>query len=581
MPTVTLQGFAITNTTYSGSATFTLTISEGSTLSYAAVPLGVTNLFGITEVDFTSSAGAWTSSVTLNGGAAIPTAIDDETYIYQLNLSTGPVTILQHYDSSTGIDYIFSLSGSGSLPTSQGELDALLASINTSLPAQAVPSPYAPGEAIDPTSISGATINQSDTFSGTDDAEYFDGGSGADDLDGNGGNDTLKGGSGNDTLNGGSGEDRFIYSGGADVIEDFSGDILEIDPSVMTSNLNSVLASATVVSGNLVLDFGAGNTLTLNGITDVAALDGRIQGVSLHDPYSDLTGDGTSDILWRNGTTGQFGMFDMSGGTPTWSVLGSESTAWQIAGSGDFDGDGTDDILWRNDTSGGIGFSAMGTGSPVWNALGTAGAEWQIMGVGDFNGDGTDDILWQNSTTGGVGMFAMSGGTASWQTIGASSAPWEIVATGDITGDGIDDIIWRNSTTGQVGQFAMSGAGTPTWSVVANVSTDWRLVGTGDLDGDGTDDLLWRHESSGAVGYYAMGSGSPVWQGLGQASFDWDIVGVGDYNGDGTDDILWRNVNTGSVGMYDMAGGTPSWQTIGQAGLAWDVEGQFVDEFVF
>ncbi|TBX16086.1 hypothetical protein TK43_17905 [Roseovarius sp. JS7-11] len=296
---------------------------------------------------------------------------------------------------------------------------------------------------------------------------------------------------------------------------------------------------------------------------------------------SDLTGDGTDDILWRNGTTGQYGMFDMSGGTPTWSVLGQETPVWQISFVGDFDGDGTDDILWRNETTGGTGMFAMGSGIPVWNGLGTAGSEWQIMGVGDFNGDGTDDILWQNSTTGGVGMFAMSGGSSSWQGIGGSSAPWEIVATGDITGDGIDDIIWRNATTGQVGQFEMSSSGTPTWSAVANASTDWRLVGTGDFDGDGTDDLLWRHEASGAVGMYAMGSGSPVWQGLGQASFDWDIVGVGDYNGDGTDDILWRNVNTGTVGMYDMDGGTPSWQTIGQAGLDWDVEGQFVDEFVF
>ncbi|TBX20320.1 FG-GAP-like repeat-containing protein, partial [Nioella sediminis] len=170
-------------------------------------------------------------------------------------------------------------------------------------------------------------------------------------------------------------------------IEDFSGDFLKIDSPALSGNLASVLSSATVVNGNLVLDFGGGNTLTLNGITDVAALDGRIQGVSQHDPESDLTGDGTSDILWRNGTTGQYGMFDMSGGTPTWSVLGGESTAWQIGGLGDFDGDGTDDILWRNDTSGGIGFSAMGSGSPVWNALGTASAAWQIMGVGDFNGD--------------------------------------------------------------------------------------------------------------------------------------------------------------------------------------------------
>ncbi|MFV1874295.1 calcium-binding protein [Nioella sp.] len=147
-------------------------------------------------------------------------------------------------------------------------------------------------------------MSQNDTFVGTSDGEAFDGGSGADDLDGNGGNDTLNGGSGNDTLNGGAGEDTFGYSGGADVIEDFSADFLQIDSSVLSGSLASVLSAASVVSGNLVLDFGGGNTLTLNGITDTAVLDGRVEAVNQHDPESDLTGDGTSDILWRNGTTG-------------------------------------------------------------------------------------------------------------------------------------------------------------------------------------------------------------------------------------------------------------------------------------
>ena len=294
---------------------------------------------------------------------------------------------------------------------------------------------------------------------------------------------------------------------------------------------------------------------------------------------SDLTGDGTSDILWRNGTTGQYGMFDMSGGTPSWSILGGESTAWQIPFVGDFDGDGSDDILWRNDTNGFLGFSAMGSGSPVWNGIGIVGTAWDIAGVGDFTGDGTDDILWRHGTTGYTGLFDMAGGSPSWQGIGGIGTMWEVVATGDLNGDGTDDILWRHTGSGQVGVFEMD-SGSPSWRIISNTSLDFRLVGVGDFDGDGTDDILWRHETTGGTGMFAMGSGTPSWVGFGQASFDWDIVGTGDYNGDGTDDILWRNVTTGSVGMYDMDGG-PSWQTIGQAGLEWDVEGQFVDEFVF
>ncbi|MFV1874294.1 hypothetical protein [Nioella sp.] len=116
MSTVTLQGFAINSTTYVGSASLTLTISEGATLSYSEVPEGVTNLFGITEVDVVSAHGAYTSQFSLNGGVPIPVADEDETYIYQLNLSTGPVTVLSYFDSSTDIDYVFPISGTGSLP---------------------------------------------------------------------------------------------------------------------------------------------------------------------------------------------------------------------------------------------------------------------------------------------------------------------------------------------------------------------------------------------------------------------------------------------------------------------------------
>ncbi|MFV1874297.1 beta strand repeat-containing protein [Nioella sp.] len=384
-------------------------------------------------------------------------------------------------------------------------------------------------------------------------------------------------GTGNDTLTGGAGEDSFIYNGGADVITDFSGDLIGISSSIWTGTDAQLIADATVVSGNLVLDFGGGNTLTLNGITDASVLQGQILGASTPDATSDLTGDGTSDILWRNGTTGSVGMYDMAGGSPSWVGLGGASSAWDIVGTGDFNGDGTDDILWRS-TTGSVGMYDMAGGTPAWVGLGGGSSAWNIVGTGDFNGDGTDDILWR-STTGSVGMYDMAGGTPAWVGLGGGSSAWNIVGTGDFNGDGTDDILWR-STTGSVGMYDMAG-GSPAWVGLGGGSTDWRIVGTGDFDGDGTDDILWRNEASGAVGMYAMGSGTPTWQGLGQASFDWDIVGTGDYNGDGTDDILWRNVNTGFVGMYDMAGGSPSWQTIGQAGLAWDVEGQFVDEFVF
>jgi hypothetical protein len=299
-----------------------------------------------------------------------------------------------------------------------------------------------------------------------------------------------------------------------------------------------------------------------------------------NDPHHDFNGDGTSDILWRNDTTGQVGMYRMNNGDPTWQGISTVSLAWDIVGTGDFNGDGTDDILWRNTTTGQVGMYRMNNGVPTWQSINSATLNWQVSGTGDFNGDGTDDILWRHTTTGQVGMYRMNNGVATWQGIGTTSTVWEIAGTGDFNGDGTDDILWRNTTTGQVGMYRMNN-GVPTWQSIGTTSLAWALVGTGDFNGDGTDDILWRNVTTGQVGMYRMNNGVGTWQGISTTSLAWDIVGTGDFNGDGTDDILWRNTTTGQVGMFAMNNGTPTWDVIGSAGLGWSIEGQDVDTFYF
>ena len=93
----------------------------------------------------------------------------------------------------------------------------------------------------------------------------------ANDLWGLDGNDTLNGGAGFDALSGGAGDDTFVYSTGADAIRDFTagaGGVDEIDLRALSSiaSLTDVLARATQVGANTVIDFGGGNTLTLANI---------------------------------------------------------------------------------------------------------------------------------------------------------------------------------------------------------------------------------------------------------------------------------------------------------------------------
>ena len=71
------------------------------------------------------------------------------------------------------------------------------------------------------------------------------------------------------------------------------------------------------------------------------------------------------------------------------------STAWKIAGRGDFDGDGNADLLLRNMTTGDLaGWEMDGRtilDGSVLNFI--LDLTWRVQGTADFNGDGTADIL--------------------------------------------------------------------------------------------------------------------------------------------------------------------------------------------
>ena len=108
------------------------------------------------------------------------------------------------------------------------------------------------------------------------------------DLAGSNFDDILKGDSGANTLYGGGGADRFIYSGGADNIPDFDqstgqfvggpfdhgqGDLIDLTGSGVTSwqQLQQMMSGTT----DTLIDFGNGNTITLDGVdhNNLAATD--------------------------------------------------------------------------------------------------------------------------------------------------------------------------------------------------------------------------------------------------------------------------------------------------------------------
>lgn len=129
----------------------------------------------------------------------------------------------------------------------------------------------------------------SDTISGNDgnnrlfgreSADYLEGRAGDDYLNGGSGEDTLIGGIGNDTLRGGVSRDTFVFDSGSDVIEDWNLDQINLDRTLWGGadlTASSILGTfGSIENGNAVFDFDAGNTLTLEGLTNLAPLEAFI-----------------------------------------------------------------------------------------------------------------------------------------------------------------------------------------------------------------------------------------------------------------------------------------------------------------
>jgi hypothetical protein len=148
----------------------------------------------------------------------------------------------------------------------------------------------------------------------------------------------------------------------------------------------------------------------------------------------------------------------------------------------DFNGDGKTDILWRNKSTGqNVVWLMNGTTySSYSDLLQVPDTNWQIVGTGDFNGDGKTDILWRNKTTGENVVWLMNGTTYSNYTdlLQVPDTNWQIVVTGDFNGDGKTDILWRNKSTGQNVVWLMNGTTYSNYTELLQVpDTNWEIVG--------------------------------------------------------------------------------------------------------
>ncbi len=249
---------------------------------------------------------------------------------------------------------------------------------------------------------------------------------------------------------------------------------------------------------------------------------------------SDVTGDGISELIFRNAETG------------TWEVGKNTLVRPPLRVQPDYE---------------------MSSYLDNWGK----GKALQPL-TGDFNGDKKADVVVYNSTTGkwqvalstGVHFIphAGSSGTYEWLTGWGIGAAWTPLA-GDFDGDGKHDIVVYNKkdgdwqvalSNGNALQPALGASGTSHWLFNWGAGPNWKPL-VGDFDGNKKDDVLLYNSSTGEW-MVALSSGNSFLPNAGIAEKNnwkekWGIGPqwkplVGDFNGDHKSDIMITDLTTGS-----------------------------------
>lgn len=114
-----------------------------------------------------------------------------------------------------------------------------------------------------------------DRLNGEDGTDWLFGQAGNDTLAGGAGDDYLNGGKGADVLTGGAGADVFVFTSGSDRVTDFEDnvDTIWLDRDMVDGGrIADILDRGAIVNGNAVIDFGDGDILTVNNVTDLSIL---------------------------------------------------------------------------------------------------------------------------------------------------------------------------------------------------------------------------------------------------------------------------------------------------------------------
>src|SRR5262249_5921271 len=152
--------------------------------------------------------------------------------------------------------------------------------------------------------------------------------------------------------------------------------------------------------------------------------------------------NGQTELFWQGNENGriELGIWQVSGTTLVGGAIppGAAALPWHVATLGNFFGDGNTDPLWANASTGQFGGWQMSGDQLVSAPLSTTTIPtgWNIVSVGNFFGTGRDALLLQ-SPTGQLQSWSLNGATVTQQvTVGGCGPDWRFAGVGSFQGDG-------------------------------------------------------------------------------------------------------------------------------------------------
>ncbi len=95
--------------------------------------------------------------------------------------------------------------------------------------------------------------------------------------------------------------------------------------------------------------------------------------------------------------------------TPSFGASIALPSAWQIIQTGDFNGDGTDDILLKNGANRFAVWETNGASSPTFGSSFTVDNGWELARIADTNGDGSEEMVMHSTVDNSLHVIDFSG----------------------------------------------------------------------------------------------------------------------------------------------------------------------------